>query len=78
MGACYCSLAGTTACKNCPNNYSNSIDDIHPKWWSNYIYDNMLSLYRSTKEQLDSITIKEDEWEIPSFMLKGDEYDRKS
>jgi hypothetical protein len=38
----------------------------------------MLSLYRSTKEQLDSITIKEDEWEIPSFMLKGDEYDRKS
>lgn len=75
MGACCCSLAGTNACKYCSNNVSNSIDDYHPKWWSNYIYDNMLSCYHSTKEQFDSIATKEDEWEIPSFMLKGDSND---
>lgn len=60
MGACCCSLAGTDACKYCRNNGSTGIDYYH-----NYVYD-----YYLTKKQLDSITRKEDEWEIPSFMLK--------
>lgn len=63
MGACSCSLAGTDACKYCRNGSTN--------YYSNYVYD-----YPSiTKEQLDSITRKEDEWEIPPFMLKGDSDD---
>ena len=78
MGACCCSLAGTDACKYCRNNGSTGIDyypnyiyDI--KYWTNYIYDNY-----PTEKQLDSITRKEDEWEIPSFMLKEDsKYDIK-
>lgn len=71
MGACCCSLAGTEACKNCPNNGNNI--DFYPKWlpnYASYVYDNYL-----TKEQLDSITTKEDKWEIPSFMNKGDSND---
>jgi len=60
MGACCCSLAGTDACKYCRNNGSTGID-----YYPNYVYDNY-----PTKEQLDLITRKEDEWEIPSFMLK--------
>ena len=59
MGVCCCSLAGTDACKHCSNG-STGID-----YYSNYAYYPSL-----TKDQLDSITRKEDEWEIPSFMLK--------
>lgn len=69
MRVCWCVLAGTDACKHCSNG-STGIDYYHSEY---IVYDNY-----PTKEQLDSITRKEDEWEIPSFMNKGDEYDRKS
>lgn len=60
MRVCCCSMVGTDACKHCSNG-STGVNYFH----SDYVYYPPL-----TKEQLDSITRKEDEWEIPSFMLK--------
>ena len=67
MRICWCVLAGTDACKHC-RNYYNSTND----WYEEI---NFSKLIVDTHKWLVD---RKYSWEIPSFMNKGDEYDRKS